>query len=337
MPPRLPRRPHPRGMSLRPNEPAPTVPRGQGQTSVRANPSDGALRPVQSMTGFARATGAEGERRWTWELRSVNGRGLEPRFRLPPGYDSLEMRFRERLAARLNRGSIQATLTIVREGAASRLRVNEELLDQLVDLARRVETRSGLKPSLDSIFGMRGVIEMADEEDDGLPSPELAEALLAGLDQALESLVAARAREGEAIAAVILSRVDDVERLTRAAEGNAARHPDAIRKRLAEQVALLLEASSALDPQRLHQEVVLLATKADIAEELDRLGAHIVAARNLLAGGSPLGRQLDFLVQEFNREANTMCAKAGDLALTTIGLELKGVVDQLREQVQNLE
>jgi uncharacterized protein (TIGR00255 family) len=287
------------------------------------------------MTGFARATGAVGDRRWTWELRSVNGRGLEPRFRLPPGYDSLEMRFRERLAARLNRGSIQATLTIAREGGGSRLRVNEELLDQLVDLARRVETRSGLKPSLDSILAMRGVIEMA-EEDDGLPSPELSASLVDGLEQALDALVLARSREGEAIASVILSRVDDVERLTRAAEGNAARHPEAIRKRLADQVALLLDSAS-FDPQRLHQEVVLLATKADIAEELDRLNAHIVAARNLLAAGSPLGRQLDFLVQEFNREANTMCSKAGDLALTTIGLELKGVVDQLREQVQNLE
>ncbi len=301
------------------------------------NSPNGAGKPVQSMTGFARSSGVAGDRSWTWELRSVNGRGLEPRFRLPPGYDSLEMRCRERLSARLNRGSIQATLTTAREGGANRLRVNEELLDQLVDLARRVETRSGLKSSLDGILAMRGVVEVAEEDTDGVPSPALVEALLAGLDQALVALVEARSREGEAIAGVISSRVDDVERLTRAAEGNAARHPDAIRKRLVEQVALLLEASAALDAQRLHQEVVLLATKADIAEELDRLNAHIAAARTLLAGGSPLGRQLDFLVQEFNREANTMCAKAGDLALTTIGLELKTVVDQLREQVQNLE
>jgi uncharacterized protein (TIGR00255 family) len=192
-------------------------------------------------------------------------------------------------------------------------------------------------PSLDGILSIRGVVELGEDENDGVPPPELAEALLAGLDAAVDELVTARSREGSVIAATILGRVDDVERLTRAAETSAARHPDAIRKRLDEQVALLLDSSPALDPQRLHQEAVLLATKADIAEELDRLNAHIVAARNLLAAGSPLGRQLDFLVQEFNREANTLCAKAGDLSLTTIGLELKSVVDQLREQVQNLE
>ncbi|MCX5511976.1 YicC family protein [Kaistia algarum] len=293
---------------------------------------------LMSMTGFARAAGAGFGYRWTWELRSVNGKGLDVRLRLPPGHDHLDQPARERIASRLHRGSLQAGLSLQREASATTLKVNEELLASLLDLMRRVGSEiAAAPPTLDGILSIRGVIETVEAEDDPATASALATRILDDLDTALAELAVARAREGAALGAILTARMDEIERLRLAAETAPARTPEAIRARLTEQVAALLGASPALDPGRLHQEAVLLATRADIREELDRLEAHVAAARDILAEGGAVGRKLDFLAQEFNRETNTLCSKANDRSLTSIGLELKAAVDQLREQVQNLE
>jgi len=294
--------------------------------------------PLYSMTGFARRDGVAEGQRWTWELRSVNGKGLDARLRLPPGLDRLEIAVRERLTKRLTRGNVQATLTLAREEAATTLRVNEAVLDAVIAAMNRVADRiDATAPTLDGVLAIKGVLETAEVEDDEATRAALDAGLLAGLDDAVDDLLAARGREGEAIGRVLRAQIDEVERLTAAAEAHPARTPEAIRARLAEQVEALLGAVPALDPQRLAQEAVLLATRADIREELDRLVTHVAEARRLLGEGGPVGRRLDFLTQEFNRETNTLCSKANDRGLTAIGLELKAVVDQLREQIQNIE
>lgn len=293
---------------------------------------------LMSMTGFARIAGAGLGYRWTWELRSVNGKGLDIRLRLPPGLDPLDQPVRERIAARVQRGSLQISLSLQRETSATTLRVNEDLLASVLALIRRIEGDVPAAPAtLDGILSIRGVLETVDAEDDPATAAELSGRLLADLDVALAELVVARRREGDAIGAVLLQRMDEIDRLRDAAERSPARTPEAIRKRLGEQVAALLDASSSFDPDRLHQEAVLLATRADIREELDRLTAHVAAARTMLLEGGAVGRKLDFLAQEFNRETNTLCSKANDRSLTAIGLDMKAAVDQLREQVQNLE
>jgi uncharacterized protein (TIGR00255 family) len=290
------------------------------------------------MTGFGRADGAAAGYRWTWELRSVNGKGLDLRLRLPPGFERLDLPTRERSAKLLSRGNIQATMTVWRDGASEKLVVNEDVLAGVIAAMERIGARISVQPpTLDGLLAVRGLIETAEPIDDPEAQAALDDAILANFDEALSDLVAMRAREGSAIAGVLQLRLDEIARLTSAAEGSPARTVEAIRARLAEQVAALIDAAPALDPDRLHQEAVLLATKADIREEIDRLQAHVEAARTLLAEGGPVGRRLDFLAQEFNREVNTLCAKAGDRSLTAIGLELKAVVDQLREQIQNLE
>jgi uncharacterized protein (TIGR00255 family) len=290
------------------------------------------------MTGFGRADGGANGYRWTWEVRSVNGKGLDLRLRLPAGFERLDLAARERSAKVLVRGNIQSTLTVQHETAGGAITLNEEVLAGVIAAMERIGERIKVQPpTLDGILSVRGLIEVAETENDTARLAALDQDILATFDRALVDLVAMRAREGTAIAITLQARLDEIERLARDAEISPARTPAAIRARLAEQVAELLGAAPALDPARLHQEAVLLATKADIREELDRLQAHIAAARNLLAEGGAVGRRLDFLAQEFNREVNTLCAKANDRALTAIGLDLKAVVDQLREQIQNLE
>ena len=294
--------------------------------------------PLSSMTGFARADGAGEAHRWTWELRSVNGKGLDIRLRLPPGFEHLEAPARERLGAALTRGNVQIGLTTQSQPGAARIRINDEVLADVLEAMARIGKRIDVQPpSLDGILAVRGVVESVEVEADEDIRAALAERMLADFDTALAGLASDRAREGKAIAAMLTTRLDAIEKLAAVAEASPARTPEAIRTRLAEQVALLLDASHNLDPDRLHQEAVLLATRADIREELDRLGAHIDAARALIAEDGPVGRRLDFLAQEFNREVNTICAKSNDRGLTAVGLELKAVVDQFREQIQNLE
>jgi uncharacterized protein (TIGR00255 family) len=294
--------------------------------------------PLRSMTGFARSDGTGEGHRWSWEVRSVNGKSLDVRLRLPPGFEHLELPARERIAGVLNRGNIQASLTAELAAGASRVRVNQQVLAELVAAMKEIgDSIDAAPPTLDGILALRGVLEAADSEIDEATRARLAVDLIAGLERALADLVAAREREGAALRTVLTLRLDEIERLTAAAETAPARRPEAIRARLAADIAAILDAGPSLDPDRLHQEAVLLATKVDIREEIDRLTAHVAAARSMLAENGPVGRRLDFLAQEFNRETNTLCAKAADRSLTAIGLDLKSVVDQFREQVQNVE
>jgi uncharacterized protein (TIGR00255 family) len=294
--------------------------------------------PLSSMTGFARADGVGAGHRWTWELRSVNGRGLDLRVRLAPGFEFLEAATREQLGAALVRGNVQVSLSVQAEGAGVHVRINESVLAEVIQAMERIGERVEIQPpTMDGLLAVRGVVETVEPFADEEGRSALGGRMIGDLDAAIASLVADRRREGRAIAAVLEARLVEIARLTRAAEATPARAPEAIRMRLAEQVATLLDAAPALDPDRLHQEAVLLATRADIREEIDRLDAHVAAARTLLAEDGAVGRRLDFLAQEFNREANTLCSKSNDVALTAIGLELKATVDQFREQVQNLE
>jgi len=294
--------------------------------------------PLASMTAFARAAVVDGPWRFTWELRSVNGKGLDLRLRLPPGYEQLETPVRARAAAVLARGSVSATLTAVREGEDVKVRINEAGLDALVAAVRASAERLGVPmPGIESLLAVKGIVEVSEAEDGEAERQQRGEACLKAFDQALTQLALMRVGEGQALLTVLAERLDAIAGLLAAAESLPERRVEAIRARLAEQLRTLLETAQPLDPERLHQEAVLLATKADVREELDRLGAHVAAARELLAAGGPVGRKLDFLAQEFNREANTLCSKSNAVALTQIGLDLKLLVDQFREQIQNLE
>jgi uncharacterized protein (TIGR00255 family) len=292
---------------------------------------------LESMTGFARADGGSISR-WAWELRSVNGKGLDVRLRVPGGFERLEPAIRERIAGRLTRGNIQAQLSVEDRSASQRITIDDAVLSQVIEAMTRIGERIHAQPpTLDGILSIRGVVNVEGAQEDEEVRAALDGEVLAGLDAALDELTRTRRREGGAIGGLLEARLGEIVALTRRAEEAPVRQPEAIRARLAEQVATLLDAAPALDPDRLHQEAVLLATKADIREELDRLDAHVAAARDLLAGGGAVGRRLDFLAQEFNREVNTLCSKANDRSLTAIGLDMKAVVDQLREQIQNLE
>jgi uncharacterized protein (TIGR00255 family) len=290
------------------------------------------------MTGFARSHGASGSYAWSWEIKSVNAKGLELRLRLPPGFDAVEIPVRTRGAETLSRGNVYATLTVNREGIAPVVRINEPVLNAIINavgaLSGKVDAE---KPRLDGLLGLRGVIDVADAEESEEEKAAAEDAIVKGFVQALMGLTEMRRHEGDAIGRVLSARLDEMAALSSRAEAAPGRQPEAVKKKLADQIAVLLDASSRFDPDRLHQEAVLLAGKADIREELDRLAAHIAQARKLMAGGGAIGRRLDFLSQELNRETNTLCAKSNDVELTNIGLELKSVVEQFREQVQNLE
>ncbi|WP_439575350.1 YicC/YloC family endoribonuclease [Phreatobacter sp.] len=293
---------------------------------------------LSSMTGFARTDGATGPVSWAWEVKSVNSKGLDLKLRLPPGLDGVEAAARTLASSRLSRGSVFANLTVKREAATSRVRVNEEVLAQVLEAVQIISARIDARaPSIDGLLGVRGLVEMEEHEDTPEERAVLEAAILAGLERALDGLLVMRRQEGAALAAVLGQRLDEIAALTRQAEDNPSRKPEAIRARLAESLAALLEPGRGFDPDRLHQEALLMAAKADIREELDRLVTHVAAARKLVAEGGAVGRRLDFLAQEFNRETNTLCSKANDVSLTAIGLELKAVVEQFREQVQNLE
>lgn len=294
------------------------------------------------MTGFARQEGGDDRFTWTWEVKSVNGKSLDLRFRLPPGYESLESVARAMAAKRCARGNLQVSLSVKAATESQRFRVNRELLDQLLALSEEIvgsqdQSKGIAPPGLDGLLAVRGVVEIAEEEED----PEIKaarEAVLASdLELTLEALAEARRTEGERLNQVVVGHLTSLRDLVAGAAGCAAAQPEALRERLRSQIEELLAASPALPEERLAQEAAVLATKADVREEVDRLTAHLAAARDLLAGGGPVGRRLDFLCQELNREANTLCAKAPDVSLTRIGLELKTVIDQLREQIQNLE
>jgi uncharacterized protein (TIGR00255 family) len=295
-------------------------------------------KPVPSMTGFGADEGRHGAVSWRWDIRSVNGKGLDVRLRLAPGHEVLEPRLRERIAARLTRGNVSVGLNVARDGGGTELSINEAALAQVMAIAERLRARGNFAPlSVEGLLGLRGVIEVGEGEED----PETIEArhtaMLTSFDRALDQLVEARAAEGRRLAPVIEEQLASIASLVETIAASPSRAPEAIRARLKEQIARLLETGVPLDETRLHQEAALLAVKADVDEELQRLRAHVAAARELMAGGKPAGRRLDFLAQEFNREANTTCSKANDIDTTRAGLALKAVIEQMREQIQNIE
>ena len=292
---------------------------------------------LASMTGFARQDGVTGTYAWNWELKSLNGKGLDLRLRLPAGWDAVEVSARTRVKS-LARGTVYANLTVKREGAAPAVRINQSVLDAVLATMRDLQGRIDAQPAtIDGILAIKGVVEVAEETESEDERRAAEDAVLAGFDKALAALTAMRHHEGAALQRVLTARLDELGALAARAEAVPGRQPEAIRQRLAEQVAALIETPIRFDQDRLHQEAILLAAKADIREELDRLAAHIDQARRLLEDGGAVGRRLDFLAQELNREVNTLCAKSNDVELTKIGLELKNVVEQFREQVQNLE
>ena len=293
---------------------------------------------LKSMTGFGRTDGVHGDASWFWEVRSVNGRSLDLRLRLPSGLERLEAGTRSLCQETLARGNCTINLGIKREAGKMEIRLNDVALAQALAVAQRAQGLTDLTPaSLDTLLAMRGVVETAELEESEEQRASLTEVLLAGLTDALDQLVAARTAEGERLQLVIEMQLATIEELVVRATNEVARQPEVFAERFREQIARLNDVSATFEPERLHQEALLLATKADIQEELDRLRAHVAAASELIASGQPAGRKLEFLAQEFNREANTICSKASGIEISRTGLELKAVIDQLREQVQNIE
>ncbi len=296
---------------------------------------------LNSMTGFGRADGSLDAVLWFWEIRSVNGRGLDVRTRLPAGYESLDPMVRGIISKSLQRGNVSVNLNLRREAANGELQLNEAALDRVLAAANKVQQKLGNSAEAalrtDVVLGLRGVLETVDHELSEEQENKVRKAIMASLDDALSQLVDARGEEGRRLHDVVAAQIDEITQLVDTIEAAPARTIEAIQTRLKTQVEKLLETGQDLDPGRLHQEAILLATRADIEEELKRLKAHLEAAKDLLSNNGAVGRKLDFLAQEFNREANTICSKSNDATITQAGLALKVVIDQMREQVQNIE
>ena len=293
---------------------------------------------LSSMTGYARAAGNVPGISFSVEVKSVNARGLDIRMRTTPGYDVLEAEIRRRVGKALSRGSVSVTLSVDREGEGGRVVINRPALDAVMEAIKEIgELTNSPRPTPDGILGLKGVLEQHEAPLSVEAEEALQAAILAAVDAALADLQKARQAEGQHLATILSAQIDEIASLREQASAHPGRSRDAILARLKEQIADLMAAGLGMSEDRLAQEALLLATKADICEELDRLSAHIASARQLIAGGGPAGRKLDFLSQEFNREANTLCSKSNAVELTAIGLDLKAVIDQFREQVQNLE
>jgi uncharacterized protein (TIGR00255 family) len=293
---------------------------------------------LSSMTGFARGHGVAGSYVWSWEIKSVNAKGLDIRLRLPPGWDAVEVPARTRANEKLSRGTVYANLTVERKGVAPTVKVNEPVLNAVLATLKALGGKvDAQKPTLDGILALKGVIEVTEEDEREEDRRAAEAAILVGFDKLLADLIAMRREEGATLGRLLSARLTEIAALAARAEAAPGRKPEAVKARLTEQVATLLSASTRFDSDRLHQEAILIASKADIREELDRLASHVAQVQKMIADGGSIGRRLDFLAQELNRESNTLTAKANDVELTNIGLELKSVVEQFREQVQNLE
>jgi uncharacterized protein (TIGR00255 family) len=295
--------------------------------------------PLTSMTGFADARGAHNNLRWRWEAKSVNGRGLDIRFRAPAGYEGLEAGARTLAGERFKRGSLQMGLTVAAEETSRGFRIDAAALADAVRIAKRLAEETGLPPArVDGLLALKGVVV---QEESGVLDDEARLArdatMLESLASALDQLVRARANEGAKLQTILIHQVTEIERLTAEAHTLAAQQAALLRDRMQAQLKELLPPGAAVPEERIAQEIAMLAVRADLREELDRLAAHAQEARVLIAGKEPAGRKLDFLSQEFNREANTLCSKSSDIQLTHVGLALKAVIDQFREQVQNVE
>jgi uncharacterized protein (TIGR00255 family) len=295
--------------------------------------------PVSSMTGFARTEGEQGDCTWACEIKSVNAKGLDVRFRLPSGFESLEQPLRDLIGKRFQRGSLSVNLAVTRRQSRERFRVNHDLLDQIVAVLPEIQSRlpGAVPPTADGLLAIRGVVESVEVEPPEAERVALETALVAGTVACLESVGRMRAEEGQRLTAVLGDHLGRIAELCAQAETLAATQPESLRRRLMDQLAEIVGAVPALSPDRLAQEVALLVAKADVREELDRLASHREAAARLLNEGGAVGRKFDFLCQEFIREVNTLCSKSADVDLTRRGLDLKAVVEQLREQVQNIE
>ena len=288
------------------------------------------------MTGFARAEGDELGISWVWELKSVNGKSLDLRLRLAPGFDALEPGLRATLAQRFRRGNISAALAITRTAPAA-LRINRDALAQLVSLMSELAGEiDAAPPRLDGLLALRGIVETIEDDEEAVIERRRS-AVLGSWETALDRLAAARGEEGGRLALLLRDQLEEMAAFIRAAEACAAAQPEAIRERLNKMLVSLADLVPGLPEERVVQEMALLVARSDVREELGRLHAHVEQARDLLQQGEAIGRRLDFLCQELNREANTLCSKSADIELTRIGLSLKAAVEQFREQVQNIE
>lgn len=288
---------------------------------------------LQSMTGFARVTGQNDKFQWAWELRSVNGKGLDMRFRIPPGWERLDPIVRAALQKSFKRGSMAINLELKPVAGQQSLQINQDLLGQLVEACKKL----GEEPRLDRLLNIRGVLENNDDKSDAANDGGLQKKILDSLHEAIASLKSHRGEEGQRTYDMLQDHLAKIGELVPAAATCAGAQPSAIRNKINQQINDLLDKSNAIDEDKLAQEAAILAVKADIREELDRLSAHITAGQELIESGGVIGRKLDFLCQEFNREANTLCSKSSDIQLTQIGLDLKATIDQLREQAANIE
>ena len=293
---------------------------------------------LQSMTGFARTQGEFDGTSWVWEMRSVNGKGLDLRIRVPNGFEEIETAARTLLSKHFKRGNIQISLSVTQAASASLPYINHEAVEALIASAKELQQKVGGElPTAAELMSMRGVVELGDKQLNDKSKKDRNTAILNNLETAAQSLLEMRRGEGQAIANVLGEQVTKISELHSAIEANDARTPDAIKAQLKAQVDKLIENNAEFDDQRLYQEAAILAAKADLQEELDRLVVHVKAAQELLSSDGPIGRRLDFLAQEFNRECNTICSKSNSAEVTSIGLDMKLIIDQFREQLQNME
>lgn len=290
------------------------------------------------MTGFARAEGGNENFSWAWEAKSVNGKALDIRCRVPAGFDRLEMAVRKVASKKLGRGNVNLTLTLDAQASVGKYRINRDLLDQIMALKDDLAgTIADSPPTLEGLLGVRGLIEVIEPEQDAADMAQRDAGILATLDEAIGALARMRAEEGERLLEIVVGRLDRIEELLDQARSSAAAQPEAVYRRLRTMIDELIAGQTELPEDRLAQEAALIANRVDVREELDRLAVHLVSARALIGDVGPVGRKFDFLCQEFNREANTLCSKASDVDLHRAGLEMKSAIDQLREQIQNFE
>ncbi|MFQ5533872.1 MAG: YicC/YloC family endoribonuclease [Sphingomonadales bacterium] len=293
---------------------------------------------ISSMTGFARIQGEGNGLTWIWEVKSVNGRNFDVRCRLPSGMDTLESELRKLLAKTVKRGHVNVSLQVSRRNHGTRMRVNQTALDQIMEIAKSLPKDSGIAPpTLDGLLRVNGVLELIEEPESPEQQTLREQAMLQSFEDAVMALNAMRQTEGARLKAAIDDQVSELARLSKAARGTSALDPEVIHDNLKTRLQELLANTAGMPEERLVQEAAILAAKADVREEVDRLDAHVAAARGMLEAGGAVGRRIDFLAQELNREANTLCSKASDVTLTRIGLDMKAVIDQLREQIQNIE